>query len=127
MKPEQMDMLINFVLREKRYLRKRETSFTEKELREGEELLRKAVKAVVARKMSDQELGDAQTKPAKTKKLQKEIVKKCKGIGKKQLFVVLQNFDLFNNVIEKKQKEQKIIIESLNGDKFYNPRKRVYA
>ncbi len=45
MNDDNMEALIAFIIREKRYLKKRETSFTEKELKDGEELLKKFIKA----------------------------------------------------------------------------------
>ncbi|MBI5225369.1 hypothetical protein HY989_05875 [Candidatus Micrarchaeota archaeon] len=126
MNEEHMDSLIAFIIREKRYLKKRETSFTEKELKEGEDLLKRFIKAVQSRKLTDEQLKALETNPLKAKKLLKEIVPKVKAFNKKQLVILIQNYTLIHSVIEKKHKEHKIFVETLKADRFYNPKRKVY-
>ncbi len=126
MKPEHFDMLFAFMLREKRYLKKRETSFTDKELKEGEELFKAVIKAVAAKKLSPEELKDVQQNPVKRSRFVSTILAKCGGLGRKQVLLIMEHYDLVYSVIEKKHKEHKIVIESLKGDRFYNPKKRLY-
>lgn len=127
MHPDHLDLLISFILREKRFLKKRETSFTEKELREGEQLLKRALKAIASKKLSAEEMKEVQGNENKAKRFMKEILKRFKGLHPKQLLIVIRNYDLMYSVIEKKHKEHKVVVESLKGDRFYNPRRRIYA
>lgn len=127
MDSDHLDLLVAFILREKRFLKKRETSFTEKELGEGEQLLKKAIKAVQAKKIPDEELRAVAAHPAKAKKLAGELKRKVKGFTPKQLLTLVENYELMYSVIEKKHKEHKVVIESLKADRFYNPRRRIYA
>ncbi|MFH1106524.1 MAG: hypothetical protein V1787_01365 [Candidatus Micrarchaeota archaeon] len=126
MKPEHFDMLLAFMLREKRYLKKRETSFTEKELKDGEEIFKAVIKAVQTKKLPDEELKEVQRNPVKRSRFVSAILAKCGGLGRKQVLLVIESYDLVYAIIEKKHKEHKIVIESLKGDRFYNPRKRLY-
>ena len=126
MKPEHFDMLFAFMLREKRYLKKRETSFTEKELRDGEELFKFVIKAVTAKKLSAEELKEVQQNPVKRSRFASNILAKCGGLARKQVLAVMEHYDLVYAIIEKKHKEHKIVLESLKGDRFYNPKKRLY-
>ncbi len=127
MDSDHLDLLISFILREKRFLKKRETSFTEKELSEGEALLKKTLKAIQAKKLSDEELRGMAGNPTKAKKLVNDVRKRFKGLSPKQLQTIVENYELMYGVIEKKHKEHKVVIESLKGDRFYNPRRRIYA
>lgn len=126
MKPEHFDMLLAFMLREKRYLKKRETSFTEKELKEGEDLFKAVIKAVQSKKLSPEELKEVQQNAVKRSRFVTTILAKCGGLGRKQVLAVMEHYDLVYSVIEKKQKEHKIVLESLKGDRFYHPKKRMY-
>ncbi len=126
MKSEHFDMLLAFVLREKRYLKKRETSFTDKELKAGEDLFKSVIKAVASKKLSAEELKEVQANPVKRSRFAGSILAKCGGFGRKQVLAIMEHYDLVYSVIEKKHKEHKIVIESLKGDRFYNPKKRLY-
>lgn len=126
MEAESMDLLIAFILREKRYLKKRETSFTEKELKDGEEVLKKFIKVMQSRKYPDELLREAERNPNKAKKIVREIGAKLRALDRKQLLVLIQNYALVFSVIDKKHKEHKIFVESMKADKFYNPRRKVY-
>ncbi|MFH1200459.1 MAG: hypothetical protein V1708_05305 [Candidatus Micrarchaeota archaeon] len=126
MKPEHFDMLLAFVLREKRYLKKRETSFTEKELKDGEDLFKSVIKAVQSKKLPEDELKEVQANPVKRSRFVSAILAKCGGLARKQVMAVVEHYDMVYSVIEKKHKEHKIVLESLRGDRFYNPKKRLY-
>ncbi len=126
MDEENMDSLVSFILREKRYLKKRETSFTDKELKEGEDILKKFIKAVQSKKYPEELLKEAETNPNKAKKIVREIIPKVRKLSKKQLLILIQNYLLVYGVIEKKHKEHKIFVEALKADKFYQPRRKVY-
>ncbi|MFH1751158.1 MAG: hypothetical protein ABH863_05760 [Candidatus Micrarchaeota archaeon] len=121
-----LDLLVSFIIREKRYLKKRETSFTEKELKDGEEVLKKFIKVMQGRKYEEAFLKDAETNPNKAHKIVREISPKIKSISKKQLVILAQNYLLIYSVIEKKHKEHKTFVEALKADKFYSPRRKVY-
>lgn len=121
-----MDLLIAFVIREKRYLKKRETSFTDKELKEGEETLKKFIKIVQGRKYEEAFLKEAETSEARAKKIAREISPKIKALSKKQILLLIQNYALIYAVIEKKHKEHKTFVEAMKADKFYSPRRKVY-
>ncbi|MEK6953468.1 MAG: hypothetical protein AABX01_00550 [Candidatus Micrarchaeota archaeon] len=121
-----MDLLIAFIMREKRFLKKRETSFTEKQLKEGEESLKKFIKAVVAKKYEEAFLKEAETNEAKAKKIVRDIAPKVRGLAKKQVLLLIQNYALIYAVIEKKHKEHKTFVEAMKADKFYSPRRKVY-
>jgi hypothetical protein len=127
MDPDHLDLLVAFILREKRFLKKRETSFTEKELHEGENLLKRALKAIQTKKIPDEEMAALAGSPVKSKRLVDDVRKRFKGLSAKQLQVIVENYALMYAVIEKKHKEHKVVIESLKGDRFYNPRRRIYA
>ena len=127
MNADHLDLLISFILREKRFLKKRETSFTEKELKDGEQVLKRALKAIASKKLSAEEMKEVQASEPKAKRLTNEIYKRFKGLNAKQLYLLVKQYDLFYSVIEKKHKEHKVVIESLKGDRFYNPRRRIYA
>ncbi|MFH0971470.1 MAG: hypothetical protein V1835_02780 [Candidatus Micrarchaeota archaeon] len=126
MKEDNMDSLISFILREKRYLKKRETSFTAKELTDGEDILKKFIKAVQTKKYPDEFLKEAETNPNKAKKIIRDIQGKLHALTRKQLLILVQNYALIYAVIEKKHKEHKIFVEALKADKFYSPRRKVY-
>ena len=126
MNEEHMDALIAFIIREKRYLKKRETSFTEKELKEGEDILKRFIKAVVGRKYPEEFLKEAELKPEKAKKIVHDIAGKIKALTRKQLLLLLSHYSLLYAVIEKKHKEHKIFVESLKADRFYSPKRKVY-
>jgi hypothetical protein len=126
MEEEHMDSLIAFILREKRYLKKRETSFTEKELKDGEDILKKFIKAVQSKKYPDEFMKEAETNENKGKKIVKDILGKVKALTRKQLLVLIRNYPLIFGVIEKKHKEHKIFVEALKADKFYSPKRKVY-
>jgi hypothetical protein len=121
-----LDLLISFILREKRYLKKRETSFTEKELKDGEDLMKKFIKTVQAKKYGDEILKELETNPNKAKKVVRDIAPKLRALNPKQLLILVQNYALIYSVIEKKHKEHKTFVESLKADKFYSPRRKVY-
>ncbi|HLC47604.1 MAG TPA: hypothetical protein VJI13_00885 [Candidatus Norongarragalinales archaeon] len=121
-----LDLLVSFIIREKRYLKKRETSFTDKELREGEDTLKKFIKVVQARKYEEAFLKEAETNPNRAKKIVRDISGKVKALSKKQLLILVQNYALIYAVIEKKHKEHKTFVEAMKADKFYSPRRKVY-
>ncbi|MBU1197899.1 hypothetical protein KJ765_05320 [Candidatus Micrarchaeota archaeon] len=127
MNADHLDLLLAFILREKRFLKKRETSFTDQELRDGEQLLKRALKVMTAKKLTDEELRALAVNENKAKRMVLDLRKRVKSLSPKQLLIIVQNYELVYSVIEKKHKEHKIVIESLKGDRFYNPRRRVYA
>ncbi len=121
-----LDLLIAFIIREKRYLKKRETSFTDKELKEGEDILKRFLKAIATKKYPEDFLREAERNPNKTKKILRDIQPKLKSINRKQLLLLIQHYFLFFSVIEKKHKEHKIFVEAMKADRFYSPRRKVY-
>ena len=121
------DMIFNFILREKRFLKKRETSLTQEELNSAEEVLKRSLKAISAKKHTDEEMREIEASDSKSKKLAKDVGSKCKPLTPKQVLAIVTNYSMVHNAIEKKHKEHKLVIEAIaGGDKFYKPRKRTY-
>lgn len=132
MKPDQFELFCNFTIRHGRFLKKSETSFTQKELDLGIKLAEKAVKAVQAgcKKMTPEEFRECAASPSKSKKIVAIIRSKVSSITPKQAALIVSNFDKFasavNNFNAQGTPVAKAKKESAFGDRFYAPKEHKY-
>lgn len=132
MKPDQFELFCNFTVRHGRFLKKSETSFTQKELDLGIKLAEKAVKAVQSgcKKMTVEEFRECVASPSKSKKIVAMIKSKVKGINPKQAKVIVDHFEKFASAVNSFNSQgtpvAKAKRESAFGDRFYSPKEHKY-
>lgn len=119
---------MGFVLREKRYLKTRETSFSQKQLKEGKRFIRGALAA--ARKIypKKSEFEDALSKVSKRQKLAGGMARKCKRfLSRKQAKAIIENYETFSSIFSKLGGPKPLVaLDPTKEDRFYAPRKHEY-
>jgi hypothetical protein len=126
MSAEHMDLYLAFVLREKRVLRSRETSFPSDELAAAEKQIKGVIREVHAKVKKKEELDAIMSKPTKKRQLALDILRKCKGMNRKQVILVVDNFLLFDEVMKKTITSKVVLPDPTKGDAFYVPKKHNY-
>ncbi|MDD5348344.1 MAG: hypothetical protein PHT59_07010 [Candidatus Omnitrophica bacterium] len=126
MSPEHMEMYLAFVLREKRVLRSRETSFPSEELAAAEKQLRCILREVHSKIKKKEELDLILAKPTKRRQLALDVLRKCKGTNRKHVILVVDNFNLFEEVLKKAINTKIVLPDPTKGDAFYVPKKHNY-
>ncbi len=126
MTADHMDMYLAFVLREKRILKKRETSFSPAELFAAERQIRGVLKAVHAKLHKKEELDLVISRINKRRQLARDILRHCKGMTRKQVILVLDNFILFEDAMRKTAVPKIVLPDPSKGDAFYVPKKHNY-
>ena len=121
-----MDLYLAFVLREKRVLRSRETSFPSDELAAAEKQIKGVIREVHAKVKKKEELDAIMSKPTKKRQLALDILRKCKGMNRKQVILVVDNFLLFDEVMKKTITSKVVLPDPTKGDAFYVPKKHNY-
>jgi len=96
-----LELLLHFVIRQKRFLRTLETSFKPIELDAGRKVLKNALRA--ARKersrLGVKEFREKIMTPGGRAKLAESVVREGGPMNKKQACLLLENFELFNQVL----------------------------
>ncbi len=127
MSPDHMDLYLAFIFREKRILKSRETSFPSEELAAGEKAVRGVIREVHAKIKKKEELDLILTKPTKRRSLALDILRHCKGMTRKQVILVVDNFAMFEEALKKYTSSPKIVLpDPSKGDAFYVPKKHNY-
>jgi len=126
MSAEHMDMYLAFVLREKRVLRSRETSFPSEELAAAEKQVKGVLREIHAKFKKKEELDMVMSKPTKRRQLSIDILRRCKGMTRKQVILVVENFLLFEEVMKKTITSKVVLPDPTKGDAFYVPKKHNY-
>jgi hypothetical protein len=126
MSAEHMEMYLAFVLREKRVLRSRETSFPSEELAAAEKQIKGVIREVHAKVKKKEELDLIMSKPTKKRQLSLDILRKCKGMNRKHVILVVDNFLLFDEVMKKTITSKVVLPDPTKGDAFYVPKKHNY-
>ena len=127
MPSDHMDMYLAFVMREKRVLKSRETSFPSSELSLAEKQVRAVLREVHNRVKKKEELALVLSKPSKRRQLALDILRRCKGMARKQVVLIVENFALFDEVIKKTTVNTKVFLpDPSKGDAFYVPKKHNY-
>jgi len=119
-------MYLAFVLREKRVLRSRETSFPSEELAAAEKQIKGVIREVHAKVKKKEELDLIMSKPTKKRQLSLDILRKCKGMNRKHVILVVDNFLLFDEVMKKTITSKVVLPDPTKGDAFYVPKKHNY-
>ncbi|MGB9577248.1 MAG: hypothetical protein ACP5O3_03290 [Candidatus Micrarchaeia archaeon] len=122
--PNEFDLFLNFVFRHKRFLKPRETSFSQAQLEDGKKRVGKAVKAVDKKKLKPEELDEMISNPKKRSTIAKEIKKAC-NCTPRQAQAMAENFRALENAV-RQPKPTKIILEPAKNDKFYAPKPHNY-
>lgn len=127
MSPEHMDLYLAFVMRERRILKSRETSFPAEELASAEKQVRAVVREARVKIKKKEEFEQVIAKPAKRRQLGLDILRKCKGMTRKQVLLIMDNFALFEEVLNRSATTQKVVLpDPSKGDAFYVPKKHNY-
>lgn len=131
-----LELLIQFVIRQRRFIRSLETSFNTDELEEGRRALKDALRnarkerAKMGSKAFRDELG---TKVGRTR-LADTMVRGNRLLSRKHATLMLENFELFNNVLlgngavpQAKPKPPEVGAELCTAvDRYYSPVARYY-
>ena len=124
MEPEDLELLIDFVAREERYLRLSETSFKEKELEEGRKRIKKVVVEV------KKEIGNYEEirkdEPKKEKILIKVYPKVKNLTTKRGLKKVIDKYEIFDKIFERPPKSKVEDNDPHKFDRFYIPKTHEY-
>jgi len=126
MSAEHMEMYLAFVLREKRVLRSRETSFPAAELAAAEKQVKGVMREIHAKLKKKEELDLVMSKPTKRRQLALDILRRCKGMTRKQVILIVENFALFEEVMKKNIMSKVVLPDPTKGDAFYVPKKHNY-
>lgn len=124
MDANEFDLFLNFVIRNRRFLKKRETSFTEKQLDEGRKRVEKAVKAVEKMKIPEAEMEAWIKNPAKCAKIATEM-RKVSKVTPKQAKLMAENFKVFQSAV-RQPTAPKLIFDQPKNDRFYAPKPHNY-
>jgi len=125
---EDFDLVLGFVVREKRYLKTRETSFSERQLKEGKKLVKDALSAVKKIYPKKNELEDALQKTSKRQKLAGQVWAKCKRfLSCKQAKLIVENYRTFSTLFAKPTALKPLVaLDPTKEDRYYAPRKHEY-
>ncbi len=124
---DDLDLLLGFVLREKRYLRTRETSFSQSQLNEGKRAIKDILKALRTACKNKVDLTDCLSKKTKRAALVSAASKKVRRTAtRKQVKLVAENYALFNAVFGKTVKTSNLQLDPHQGDRYYAPKKHDY-
>ncbi len=125
---EDLDLLLAFVVREKRFLKTRETSFSEKQLKEGKRFIRDALAAARKAYPKKSELEDALKKITKRQRLVGAVWRKCKRfLSRKQAKIIVENYQTFSGVFSKPAQLKPVVaLDPTKADRYYAPRKHEY-
>lgn len=125
MEAEDLELLIDFVAREERYLRLSETSFKEKELEEGRKRIKKVV--VEVKKMIGSNYEEIRSDQVKKDKLLTKAHAKMKKIcTKRGLKKIIDKYELFEKIFEKTSKSKVEDYDPHKFDRFYVPKTHEY-
>lgn len=124
---DDLELLLQFVLREKRYLRKRETSFSEAQLTAGKNIIKNALTTIRGVADGKKDLNETLVKVgARTELVGKVARKMGKKMEKAQVKLVVENYELFNAVFGKTVKVSNLQIDRSHNDRYYAPKKHEY-
>lgn len=125
---DDFDLLLAFIVREKRFLKLRETSFSEKQLKEGKKYIKDALAAAKRAYPRKTELEDALKSPTKRARVAGAVAKKCKRfLSRKQAKLIVENFVVFSSIFNKTTMLKRIVeLDPTKEDRFYAPRKHEY-
>jgi len=112
------------VLREKRYLRGWETSFSAQALKEGERVIKKVLKE--ARCKAGREWETVRRVASRREKLSEQIARKVKALTKKQVSLIIVHYDLFKEVLCGGRKREGVQASTCMDDRYYIPKKHNY-
>lgn len=125
---EDFDLLLAFIVREKRFLKIRETSFSEKQLKEGKNYIKDALAAAKKVYPKKAEFDEALISQNKRQKLAGAVARKCKRfLSRKQAKTIVENFVVFSNIFNKQTPLKRIVeLDPTKEDRFYAPHKHEY-
>lgn len=114
------DMFLAFVVRNERFLKKRETSFTQKELDYWKKISIEIVRRASKKLSTGLELKNDDLR----KKLARDISKTFKKVSFKQILLVIENYDSFVEAVKEGKDQKPVKITFQDGDKYYSPSRR---
>jgi hypothetical protein len=125
---DDFDLLLAFIVKEKRFLKIRETSFSEKQLKEGKNYIKDALAAAKRAYPKKLELEDALMSPTKRQRVASAVAKKCKRfLSRKQAKTIVENFVVFSSIFNKQTPLKRIVeLDPTKEDRFYAPHKHEY-
>ncbi|VVB70696.1 Uncharacterised protein [uncultured archaeon] len=120
-----LELLVDFVAREERYLRLSETSFKQKELDEGRKRIKKVVLEV--KKTINGSYSEIKGNDAKKDKIITSVYKKVSKIcTKRAVKKIVDKYELFEKIFEKSAKTKVEETHPHKFDRFYVPRPHEY-
>lgn len=136
---DDLELLISFVLRQKRFLRTLETSYTPRELDQGRRILKSAIKSVRRERarLGIKDFADEIASRAGRTRLADTLVRENTVLSKRQACLLLENFELFNHVLSAatatlavtvKREEHAAFLATVPRytDRYYIPTPRTY-
>jgi hypothetical protein len=117
---KRFDMFLAFVIRNERFLKKRETSFTQKELDYWKKISTEIVRRVSKKLSSGFELKNDDSR----NKLAREINKSFKKASLKQVMLIVENYDAFAEAVKEGKDQKPVKITFQEGDRYYAPVRR---
>ncbi len=120
-----LELLIDFVAREERYLRLSETSFKQKELDEGKKRIKKVVTEV--KKSIDGKYDEIRKNDMKKEKIVTSVYAKVKKIcTKRAVKKIVDKYEIFEKIFEKILKNKAEEQDPHKFDRFYLPKPHEY-
>jgi hypothetical protein len=132
---EDLELLISFVIRQRRFLRTLETSFTPQELDVGRKKLRDALRAArkVGAQLGAKAFREELASQAGRSRIADRVARDARPLSKRHVCLMLENYELFcqvltgNGLPTQKPKAVEEGEELFHGvDRFYSPAARVY-
>jgi len=114
------DMFLAFVVRNDRFLKKRETSFTQKELDYWKKITTEIVRRISKKLSTGFEIKNDESR----RKLAREIRKTFKKASFKQILLIIEKYDSFVEAVREGKDQKRVKIPIQEGDKYYTPARR---
>lgn len=124
MNKDSWDLLLSFVIREKRFLRAWETSFTSSELKDADKTLKAVLKAF--KDAAKHELEKIKKTAAARERMAAKLARKFRVLSKKQIADVIANYDVFYEVFAKSKEKENEPADRTKEDRYYSPKKHEY-
>lgn len=114
------DMFLQFTIRNERFLKKRETSFTQKELNYWKKVAIEVVRRISKKLSNGFELKNADSR----NKLARKISRTFKKASFKQVMLIIENYDSMVEAVKEGKDQKPVKITLPDGDRYYSPVRR---